>query len=155
MKKQRVVLASGVFDLLHLGHVKFLEEAKWAGGEGSKLIVVVARDSTVQRMKGVKPIISEENRRALVEALKVVDEAILGFEEMDMGKVLESIKPDVVAVGYDQDGIEVEVRRVIEEKALPIEVVKIGKFLNEDVDSSTNIKRKIVEKYGKVIGRKK
>jgi len=155
MKKQRVVLASGVFDLLHLGHVKFLEEAKRAGGEGSKLIVVVARDSTVQRMKGVKPIISEENRRALVEALKVVDEAILGFEEMDMGKVLESVKPDVVAVGYDQDGIEAEVKRVIEERALPIEVVKIGKFLNEDVDSSTNIKRKIVEKYGKVIGRKK
>jgi len=155
MKKQRVVLASGVFDLLHLGHVKFLEEAKRAGGEGSKLIVVVARDSTVQRMKGVKPIISEENRRALVEALKVVDEAILGFEEMDMGKVLESVKPDVVAVGYDQDGIEAEVKRVIEERALPIEVVKIGKFLNEDIDSSTNIKRKIVEKYGKVIGRKK
>ena len=155
MKKKRVVLASGVFDLLHLGHVKFLEEAKRAGGEGSKLIVVVARDSTVQRMKGVKPIISEENRRALVEALKVVDEAILGFEEMDMGKVLESVKPDVVAVGYDQDGIEAEVKRVIEERALPIEVVKIGKFLNEDVDSSTNIKRKIVEKYGKVIGRKK
>jgi len=155
MKKQRVVLASGVFDLLHLGHVKFLEEAKRAGGEDSKLIVVVARDSTVQRMKGVKPIISEENRRALVEALKVVDEAILGFEEMDMGKVLESVKPDVVAVGYDQDGIEAEVKRVIEERALPIEVVKIGKFLNEDIDSSTNIKRKIVEKYGKVIGRKK
>lgn len=155
MKKQRVVLASGVFDLLHLGHVKFLEEARRAGGEGSKLIVVVARDSTVQRMKGVKPIISEENRRALVEALKVVDEAILGFEEMDMGKVLESVKPDVVAVGYDQDGIEAEVKRVIEERALPIEVVKIGKFLNEDIDSSTNIKRKIVEKYGKVIGRKK
>ncbi len=155
MKKQRVVLASGVFDLLHLGHVKFLEEAKRAGGKDSKLIVVVARDSTVQRMKGVKPIISEENRRALVEALKVVDEAILGFEEMDMGKVLESVKPDVVAVGYDQDGIEAEVKRVIEERALPIEVVKIGKFLNEDIDSSTNIKRKIVEKYGKVIGRKK
>jgi len=106
-------------------------------------------------MKGVKPIISEESRRALVEALKVVDEAILGFEEMDMGKVLESVKPDVVAVGYDQDGIEAEVKRVIEERALPIEVVKIGKFLNEDVDSSTNIKRKIVEKYGEVIGRKK
>ena len=155
MKKQKVVLASGVFDLLHLGHVKFLEEAKRAGGEGCKLIVVVARDATVRRMKGVKPIISEENRRALVKALKVVDEAILGFEEMDMGKVLENIKPDIVAVGYDQDGIEAEVKRVIEERALPIEVVKIGKFLNEDVDSSTNIKRKIVEKYGKVIGHKK
>lgn len=155
MKKQRVVLASGVFDLLHLGHVKFLEEAKRAGGEGSKLIVVVARDSTVQRMKGAKPIITEENRRALVEALKVVDEAILGFEEMDIGKVLESVKPDVVAVGYDQDGIEAEVKRVIAEKALPVEVVKIGKFLSEDIDSSTNIKRKIAENYGKVVGHKK
>ncbi|MBW2490458.1 MAG: adenylyltransferase/cytidyltransferase family protein, partial [Deltaproteobacteria bacterium] len=55
-KQKKIVLASGTFDLLHLGHVKFLEEAKRAGGEDSELIVVVATDKTVKQRKGVKPI---------------------------------------------------------------------------------------------------
>ena len=53
--KEKVVLASGVFDLLHLGHVKFLEDAKKTGGENAKLVVIVARDSTVEKTKGRKP----------------------------------------------------------------------------------------------------
>jgi len=98
----KVVLASGVFDLLHYGHLKFLEEAKKSGGEGAKLVVVVARDRTVVRMKGEPPIMPEEERRALVEALKVVDEAILGFEEFDVERILRTGRPDVVALGEDQ-----------------------------------------------------
>ena len=65
--KQKVVLASGVFDLIHLGHVRFLEEAKRAGGENAKLIVIIARDSNVEKMKVRKPIMSEDQRRVLVE----------------------------------------------------------------------------------------
>jgi FAD synthetase len=79
--KKKVVLASGVFDLLHLGHVKFLEEAKKAGGKDAVLIVIIARDSTVEENKGRKPIMSENQRRTLVESLRVVDEAVLGFEK--------------------------------------------------------------------------
>ena len=63
--KKKVVLASGVFDLLHLGHVKFLEEAKKAGGKDAELIVIIARDSTVEKNKGRKPIMPENQRRAL------------------------------------------------------------------------------------------
>lgn len=117
-RKRKVVLASGVFDLLHLGHVRFLEEAKKAGGENSELIVIVARDSTVEKRKGKRPIIPESQRRALVEALKVVDEAILGYEEFDIGAVIEKIKPDVIALGYDQDSMEETVRRYVEERGL-------------------------------------
>ncbi len=51
-KKRKIVLASGVFDLLHLGHVRFLEAAKSTGGRGAKLVVVVARDDTVEKKKG-------------------------------------------------------------------------------------------------------
>ncbi len=65
--KRKVVLASGVFDLLHLGHVRFLEEAKRSGGENAKLIVIIARDSTVEKTKGRKTIMSEDQRCALVE----------------------------------------------------------------------------------------
>ena len=69
-QEKKVVLASGVFDLLHLGHVRFLEDAKRAGGKNAKLIVIIARDSTVEKTKGRKPIMSEDQRCALVESLK-------------------------------------------------------------------------------------
>src|SRR5512136_3130307 len=130
---RKVVLASGVFDLLHLGHVKFLEEAKRAGGENSELIVIIARDTTVEKRKGVRPVVPEDQRRALVEALKMVDEAILGYEEFDIGKVIEKIKPDIIAVGYDQDGIEREVKKAIKDKGLKIQIAKIGQFGKDEL----------------------
>jgi len=139
------VLASGNFDLLHLGHVKYLEEAKEAGGENAKLIVIVARDSTIKKMKGRKPVMPEDQRRSLVESLKVVDEAILGYEELDIGKVLEKIGPDIIAVGHDQGNIEGSVRKALAEKKLNIQVVKIGKFGKEELNSSSKIKRKLIE----------
>lgn len=146
-KKRKVVLASGVFDLLHLGHVRFLEEAKKTGGENAELIVIVARDSTVEKRKGVKPVMPENQRRALVESLKVVDEALLGFEDFNMGKVIEKIRPDVIAVGHDQDGVEKAVKEYVRKKGLKIKVVKIGKFGEDELDSSSKIKQKIIEHY--------
>jgi len=148
-KRRKIVLASGVFDLLHFGHVKFLEEAKKAGGKNSKLIVIVARDSTVEKRKGSKPVMSENQRRALVESLKVVDEAILGYEDFNMGKVIEKIKPDVIAVGHDSHMTKMEqtVRSFVEEKGLKIKVVKIGKFSADELDSSSKIKQKIIEHF--------
>jgi len=147
--KRRIVLASGVFDLLHLGHVKFLEEAKRAGGKSAELIVIVARDSTVEKKKGKKPVVPESQRRALVESLKVVDEAILGYESFDIGKVIEKIRPNVIAVGYDQDGMEEIVKKHIEEFRLKVKVVKIGKFEEDELDSSSKIKQKIIEDFSR------
>ncbi len=143
----KTVLASGVFDLLHYGHVRFLEEAKRLGGPNARLVVIVARDKTVERLKGRRPIIPEDQRRALVEALKVVDEALLGYEKMNLEAVLEHVKPDIIAVGYDQEGIEREVRRIIAERGLDIEVVRIGRFGDEELSSSSKIKRKIIEDW--------
>ena len=144
-KKKRIVLASGTFDLLHLGHVRFLEEAKKSGGKNAELIVLVARDSTVKTRKGKKPVMPEDQRRRLVESLKVVDEAILGWENFSIDKVIEKIKPNVIAVGHDQDGVETELRKVIEEKKARIEVVKIGRFGKRELDSSSKIVKKIIE----------
>ena len=146
-QKRPIVLAAGVFDLLHLGHVRFLEEAKKAGGENAELIVIVARDRTVEKRKGERPVMSGNQRRALVEALEIVDEAILGFEEFDIVRVIEKIKPDVIALGHDQKSIEKMVRSVISSKGLMIKVVKIGKFSEDELNSSTEIKRKIIELY--------
>ena len=148
-KKKKVVLASGTFDLLHLGHVRFLEEAKKAGGETAELIVIVARDNTVKARKGKKPIMPEDQRRALVESLKVVDEAILGWEDFSIDKVIERINPDIIAVGHDQVGIESEVMKAIEEKRVSIEVAKIGRFGKRELDCSSKIVRKIIESFNK------
>jgi FAD synthetase len=148
-KKRRVVLASGVFDLLHLGHVKFLEEAKKAGGKNAELIVIIARDSTVQETKGRKPIMPESQRRALVESLKVVDEAVLGFENFDIGDVIDRIKPDVIALGYDQAAMEKQVREYIDKHGLNVKVVRVGKFEEDELDSSSKIRQKIIEKFAR------
>lgn len=144
--RRKVVLASGVFDLLHLGHVRFLEEAKCAGGKESKLIVIIARDSTVEKTKGRKPIMSEDQRCMLVESLKVVDEAILGYKDLDIGEVIGKVKPDVIALGYDQTEMETAVQNYISKHKLSVKIVRIGKFLGNALDSSTKIKQKIIDK---------
>jgi len=142
------VLASGVFDLLHLGHVKFLEEAKHAGGENAKLIVIIARDNTVERIKGKKPIISENQRRALVESLRIVDMAILGFETLDINQVVAKIQPNIIALGYDQKQMLHDVEAYLKTPDnLPVKIVKIGKIEADTLDSSSKIKQKIIEKF--------
>ncbi|MEM2866896.1 MAG: adenylyltransferase/cytidyltransferase family protein [Candidatus Bathyarchaeia archaeon] len=146
-RREKIVLAEGTFDLLHYGHIYYLTNAKKAGGENAKLIVVVARDKTVERLKGRKPILPEDQRRAIVESLKVVDEAILGYEDMDMYKVIEKIKPDIIALGYDKIELEKELKRYVEEKGLNIEVIRMSKFDSIEPNSSSSIRRKIIETY--------
>ena len=148
-KNKTIVLASGTFDLLHLGHVRFLEEAKKAGGKNAKLVVIVARDSTVEAQKGKTPVMPADQRRALVESLKVVDEAILGQEGVSIQEVIENIKPDIIAVGHDQYGTEKQVLKAIKENDLKIKVAKIGKFGKQELDSSSKIVRKIIESVNK------
>jgi FAD synthetase len=138
-----------VFDLLHLGHVKFLEEAKKAGGKNAELVVIVARDSTVQDTKGRKPIMPENQRRALVESLRVVDVAVLGLEDFDIGDVIERVKPDVIALGYDQVDMERRVREYVNKHGLGVKVVRLGKFENDELSSSSKIREKIVEKFAR------
>lgn len=147
MREKKIVLASGTFDLLHWGHVRYLEEAKKAGGKNAELIVIVARDSTIEKTKGKKPVMPEDQRRSLVEALRVVDEAILGYEELNTGTVIEKIKPDVIAIGHDQRDAEKFVRKTVAEKEINVEIVKIGKFGRDELNSSSKIKRKIIETW--------
>jgi FAD synthetase len=148
-KKQVVVLASGVFDVLHYGHICFLEEAKKLGGKNAKLVVIVARDSTREQLKGRKTVIPEHQRRALVEALKPVDEAILGYENSDfkqsIKRVIEKIKPNIIAIGYDQKDVESIVQDVVEKGKFKVRIEKVRKFGKEELNSSSKIKQKILE----------
>ncbi|MBR2255251.1 MAG: adenylyltransferase/cytidyltransferase family protein [Candidatus Methanomethylophilaceae archaeon] len=91
------VMASGVFDLLHTGHLSYLDQARALGDE---LVVVVACDSTVRRKKH-EPITPQEMRARLVGSLKQVDRAIVGGEG-DIYDTVREIKPDVIVLGFDQ-----------------------------------------------------
>jgi FAD synthetase len=141
----KTVLATGVFDLLHLGHLRFLEESKRKGGPRSRLVVVVARDKTVLLRKGKGPIVPEDQRRELVAALRVVDRAILGREEFDLLGILQEVKPNIVCVGYDQDEIRVAVSRLIRKQGLPIKVVRIRRFGSTGLNSSSKLKSKVAK----------
>lgn len=146
---QKIVLASGVFDLLHLGHVKFLEAAKKEGGKNAKLIVIVARDKTVEKNKGRKPIIPENQRCELINSLKVVDKALLGYENLDIAEIINVTNPDVVVLGYDQQALEKKVLEYIKKRENKIKIAKIEKFGKDALDSSSKILRKIIEKFSR------
>ena len=145
-QKKKIVLASGVFDLLHYGHIKFLQEAKKAGGENAELVVIVARDATVEKTKGRTPVMGEFQRAALVESLKVVDRAVLGYWKLSVGDIIDRLKPDVIALGYDQEEIMNEAQNYIRMKNLNVNIVKIGKFGDVARYSSSKIKQKIINK---------
>ena len=115
------VMATGVFDLLHPGHLYFLTEAKKLGDE---LVVVVARDQTARRLKH-EPYVPEHVRREMVEALKPVDRAILG-STTDIYETVVRERPQLIALGYDQVWNEKEVERECARRGVPVKVVRVG-----------------------------
>jgi len=136
MKK---IATFGVFDLIHTGHVKFLEECKRIARD-SYLTVIIARDSTIIKERGRKPVMSEEQRKYVVQSLKPVDHAILGNEGSDKLKIVEEIRPDIIVLGYDQPWDEKDLRKELGKRGLEIQVLRLKKYGNM---SSTGIKNKI------------
>jgi FAD synthetase len=116
------VLATGTFEILHPGHLLYLEEAKKLGDE---LFVIVGRDKNVRKRKRTV-IIPEEQRLKMISALKVVDNAILGSEK-DIYEPLYELKPDIIALGYDQDFDERELERELRKRGFNSKVVRIKK----------------------------
>jgi FAD synthetase len=147
LARERIVLATGAFDLLHLGHVRFLEASKRKGGPGAKLIVVVARDKTVLSRKGRMPILPEAQRRELVASLRVVDKAVLGHAHLDLLGILREVRPDIICVGYDQKQIKSSVKNLLRKERLSIRVVQIPKFGPNGLNSSTSIKQRVSKRW--------
>jgi len=133
------VVATGTFDIIHPGHIRFLEEAKKLGDE---LIVIVAREKNVRHKP--KPIIPEEQRRRVVEALKPVDRAILG-DEHDMFKPIMELKPDIIVLGHDQHFDERKLEEELRKRGLNTKVVRIKVKEECEYCSSTKIIKRIVE----------
>ena len=133
-------MATGVFDLLHPGHVAFLREAKALGDE---LVVVVARDSTAKRFKHT-PITPEAQRVEMVAALKPVDRAVLG-NEGDIFEILDEIRPDVIALGYDQVHNEAKIAEECKKRGLAgTKVVRLPKF-EGDLDGTRKIVQRVAD----------
>ena len=136
------VLATGTFDLLHPGHILYLSEASEMGDE---LFVIVARQSMIRHKP--KPIIPDEQRLEMVSSLKIVDKALLGSDS-DIFEPIMEIKPDIIALGYDQ-GFDVhQLEKELHDRGFDCRVVRVGKSLSCPLCSSGKIIRKVLERYG-------
>ena len=139
------VVATGVFDIIHMGHAHFLNAAK---EHGDHLIVIVANDATVRKMKG-EPILSDKRRAEVVLQLKPVNEVVIGRSGDMLDIIVEDIKPDIIALGFDQ---RLFTRRELEEKllerGLEVKVVRL-KEMEQDLAGSRKIISKILKIYRK------
>ena len=134
-------MATGTFDIIHPGHGYYLEESKKIGGDDARLVVVVARDSTVRSRKRV-PVVDEKQRLEVVKMLKPVDEACLG-SEIDMFKVVEKIKPDIITIGSDQNYNIADLKKELLKRNIEAEIVKIEGYMTFPLDSTCKIIKRI------------
>lgn len=137
------VMASGVFDLIHTGHISYLEQAKALGDE---LVVVVACDSTVRRRKH-EPITPEDMRARIVGSLKPVDRAIVG-RDGDMYETVREIDPDIIVLGFDQSFDPGEMQSRLAERGMGhIKVVRAGECA-DDLNATRRIVQRIRDMGG-------
>ena len=137
------IMATGTFDILHMGHIYFLKEAKKLGDE---LIVIVACDSTVRKMKH-EPVTPENMRLKIIKELKIVDDAYLGQKD-DIYKIVEEIKPDIIALGYDQIHDEKIIRQNLKKRNINAKIVRLSKYKDlEDLNGTRKIINKIISAY--------
>ena len=136
-----VVLAGGVFDIIHPGHIHTLNAAKELG---DVLVVVVATDNTAVKMKKRRPLHTQEQRQELVNSLSMVDLCLIGQED-DIFKTVNHVKPQIIALGYDQ----VHQEKFITEGCKKIELdAKVARLQSPIPESSSS---KIQKEYGESI----
>ncbi|HUU75419.1 MAG TPA: adenylyltransferase/cytidyltransferase family protein [Methanoregulaceae archaeon] len=135
------VVATGTFDILHPGHIYYLEQSRLLGDE---LYVIVARDANVKHKP--KPIIPEDQRVHMMASLKVVDHAVLG-DLHDMFRPVEEIRPAVITFGFNQHFNEEKIRNELQKRGLDAELVRIGSYSEDSYCSSSLIIKKVLERH--------
>ena len=136
----RRIVATGTFDILHPGHLYYLEESKKLGDE---LFVIVARDTNVKHKP--RPVIPEEHRLAMVAALKPVDHAILG-DKTDMFRPIEEIQPEIITIGFNQLFNEQKLEDQLRARSIISRIVRIGRYADGDLCSSRLVVQRILDK---------
>lgn len=136
------VMAVGVFDLLHAGHLHYLEQAR---ALGNHLTVVVAHDDTVRARKH-EPVTNHDLRKRMVEGLKPVDAAIIGNSpDVSIFEILPKVNPDIIALGYDQEHAEDSIKQKLQELGHgQINVIRVD-GLSDDLDGTRKIIARILE----------
>ncbi len=126
-------MVTGTFDFLHRGHLYLLEQAR---KYGDYVVVLVARDATVKKIKGRLPIHNEQERKALVENIRLVDRAVLG-DRHDPYRAITEIKPDVICLGYDQQHtFALALKDELAQRNLHIKIVRLAPYEPHRVKSS-------------------
>jgi cytidyltransferase-like protein len=138
---KKIVLAGGVFDIIHPGHIHTLNAAK---ALGDVLVVAIATDKTALKMKKRPPLHNQELRRELVSCLSMVDMAIIGHEE-DIFETVKEVKPNIIVLGYDQVHQDKFIADGCKRINLDVEIVRLQSPVPE-LSSS-----KIEKKYGEEI----
>ena len=125
--KKRVVVF-GIFDGVHEGHRDLFRQAREYGDE---LVVIVGRDKSAILLKSKEPRYTQDERLELVKQEKLVDEAVLGDEELSSYDVLKILRPQVICIGYDQDALESDLRIWVSRNNLPIEFHRAEPYQRE------------------------
>lgn len=120
----RTVMIFGTFDLIHAGHLHLLRQAKKLG---DRLVVIVARDETVKRVKGEAPFHPERMRREILRHLDLVDEAVLG-DKKDVYKIVRQRRPEIIALGYDQRVFVAELKTRLKDWGLKTMMVRLKAY---------------------------
>ena len=138
--KKKKVLVAGTFDLLHPGHVHLIEAAAKLG----KVIVIVGTDAVVEKIKGHKPVIPEDQRLFMVQHIKGVDQAVLGHETLDFTEIIAEIAPDIILLGPDQGPSPEQWTSMLAEKGLNVQIKQLETRVNDFLlNSSSEIAGKI------------
>ena len=138
----RKIVATGTFDILHPGHLFYLEESRKLGDE---LWVIVARERNVVHKP--RPIVPEEQRLKMISGLRCVDHALLGDLE-DMFRPIADIDPEVVTLGFNQKFSEEMLIAQMRECGIRADVVRIGPFCGCAFNSSTRIIEEALKRRG-------
>ncbi|MHA1753950.1 MAG: adenylyltransferase/cytidyltransferase family protein [Candidatus Odinarchaeia archaeon] len=147
IRKRKTVLIGGTFDIIHGGHLYLMKKASKFGD----LIVVVARDENVKKIKGHFPIIPEEQRLAVVKGLKYVKKAVLGKKGGDFLQIVKELKPDYLILGPDQKFSEEELTNKLHNMGLQIKIMRIPEYLDKyDLCRTSKIIEKILREYKKI-----
>ncbi len=136
------VMVFGTFDVLHPGHVHLFRQARAKALSGKAfLIVSVARDKNVKRIKGRKPLYGERKRLAALQRQKLVDQAMLGALGDHIPHIVKH-KPDIIALGYDQKNYVKGLRSALKQQGLRVKIVRLKPYKPDQYKSSL-VKAKI------------
>lgn len=131
----------GTFDVLHKGHLHFFRQARKLSAN-PYLIVSVARDKNVKRIKGLRPSLNEKRRLSALKKIRLVDKALLGGQGNHLPHILRQ-RPDIIALGFDQKAYVKNLRSDLKKRGMEVKIFRLRPYKRHIYKSSILKKRKI------------